>query len=410
MESHRDGDYCLDFSPDGKIIIAEVNGRLSFVDRASRRRLAMSLAMELPVYPSLAWSPRGTIVAVGHGAIVLANLGTGETTPTVSTGDGELRALTFSPDGRFLASVAGENVLKLWSFSQDLQAIRPLATLTGHSNPIQYLRFSPQGTSLASMTDDEEVKIWNVQKSEERTSLVNADGDSRHLVHVDGGGAFPGYFLNERVLALPDSSTSVGYRTWDVMTGRPGKAATADKGRRRGGFTLSRDGKKMAVIDTTWDEKRRGLTGLRVIVTSVSNPAERDVFDLNPAAEQFPGRFVFSNDGQILAGTNGRRVWLWDLNNKREMPVTAETIDWLMFCGDELLVTKGQYEISFWDLKTGQQRRRLDLSAGHSGYAHQVAFSPNGKVLATVSDEGEVFLRDARRAGCCRCCVGIKGT
>lgn len=68
-------------------------------------------------------------------------------------------ALTFSPDGRWLAAGGFDFLVRLW----DLQNPQPEPVLLrGHEFYIAALRFSPDGNWLASESNDQSVRLWNM--------------------------------------------------------------------------------------------------------------------------------------------------------------------------------------------------------------------------------------------------------
>ncbi|MEH1884279.1 WD40 repeat domain-containing protein, partial [Nostoc sp.] len=66
--------------------------------------------------------------------------------------------VSFSPDGKMLASGSAENTVKLW----DTSTGKEIKTLTGHTNSVRGVSFSPDGKMLASGSDDNTVKLWRL--------------------------------------------------------------------------------------------------------------------------------------------------------------------------------------------------------------------------------------------------------
>jgi len=70
----------------------------------------------------------------------------------------QIYRINFSPDGRFFATASWDRTVKLWNLDGDL-----LKTFTGHSNWLYGLAFSPDGQLLAAAGEDKTITIWSVE-------------------------------------------------------------------------------------------------------------------------------------------------------------------------------------------------------------------------------------------------------
>jgi WD40 repeat protein len=115
---------------------------------------------------------------------------------------------------------------------------------------------------------------------------------------------------------------------------------------------------------------------------------------------QYPGAVsavAVSKDGTLLAVSCGDQVAVWDLTTKR--PLTAcpiATTEALAFSptGSLLAVgtssVTGQPGIDLWDVSTGKAAKTLT----HEAEVRSVAFSPDGKLLATFDNRGNISVAD----------------
>ena len=81
---------------------------------------------------------------------------------------GEVRSVSFSPDGRTLASGSSDTTIKLWYLGTD----REPETLTGHQSAVSAVTFSRDGLLLVSASEDTTVKIWRRATETEVSSTV----------------------------------------------------------------------------------------------------------------------------------------------------------------------------------------------------------------------------------------------
>jgi WD40 repeat protein len=152
------------FSNDSKLVIFGEKDGVTALDVASGR--IRKTYGPLPFRPlAVAISPDGRWVAAavspdrgGTSEIHVWNAASGDKVHVIpQTARESVTTLSFSPDGRRLASAGFDLKIKLWDVETGLE----LLTLKGHSHWIWVVHFSPDGRKLLSCCGDKTVRIWD---------------------------------------------------------------------------------------------------------------------------------------------------------------------------------------------------------------------------------------------------------
>jgi len=111
---------------------------------------------------TMTFSPDGRTLATGHydGLIRLWDMNTGQKIREIETGS-VVQSLAFNRDGRLLASGGSfeDSRIRIW----DIVNANMLRELTGHENGIDHLVFSPNDQYLVSASYDGSIWMWGIR-------------------------------------------------------------------------------------------------------------------------------------------------------------------------------------------------------------------------------------------------------
>lgn len=314
---------------------------------------------------------------------------------------GLIRALQFSPDGNTLASASADHSIRLWDFAKRQRT----AILQGHLNEVNALAFSRDGQQLLSGAKDGAVHIWPVhQESGEDTlsgtwSPVGFTKDGRRFAALNREGTL-GFF---------DAKTRELDQEFTIGTGRFGPPA----------YALSANGRILAqgIGDgqiRLWQTETHRSTDLKlsegriealalspdatILITTGTNRSSLRWWELGTVPRErnvaLEGRPIhFSPDGRTLAAFQRNSIQLWDVATAtpRTNLVTETGLGpGFAFSQDGRLIATSE---GFGDTEYAFRVWRTDNAAlvgvftGHKQSIASIAFSPDGKTLASSSED-----------------------
>lgn len=209
------------FSPDGKTIASDGTreGHVRLIDiTLDEDAKPKDLFPNRPFASALALSPDGITLATGsgNGHVALWDLTLRrdwkhplEQNPSGwrplgnHAKDKLINSVSFSPDGKFLASGSQDATIKLW----EVDSGRRLGTLLGHSHVVNSVAFRPDGKMLATGSSDKTTKLWSVPDGAE---LYTLHGHSGFVTSV-------GFSSDGRILVTGGGDGSV--KLWEVSSG-----------------------------------------------------------------------------------------------------------------------------------------------------------------------------------------------
>ncbi|MBN3959447.1 serine/threonine-protein kinase [Nostoc sp. NMS8] len=210
----------------------------------------------------------------------------------------------------------------------NLNTQKLLASLSGHSQAVKSVAFSPDGQILATASDDKTIKLWQVETLKEICTLLGHSHAVKSVAFSPDG----------QILASGSWDKTI--KLWDVNTGRE--------------------------ICT--------ITGHQLQVNSVA----------------------FSPQGQLLASASyDRTIRLWQIPTRSRGAGSRGQGD--MNSAELKDYPQGAQEIPPFPLPPAPIQNRpcyslLSTLSGHAWAVLTVAFSPDGQILATGSDDNTIKL------------------
>lgn len=392
---HTEIPRVLTFSPDGQMLVAAGGDSeiLQLADKPDDERM------------------KGF-----NSSIRIWDVGTGALKKTLTGKTGWITSLIFSSDGETLASGSADGTICIWtSVTGELNPLPSSIRISSHKTGVASLSFLQDNTRLLSSSVDGTVQLWQVESGKEIVKLKGTDSSTAVGFSRDG-----------EVLASVCKDETV--QVWDVqrgeqltvLTGHAGYVNTAI-------FSPDMETLASGSVDKTvrlWDvrtgELRATLEGHAESVFSLLfSPDSSTLVSISNTSTEillwevrtgklkgtprrpsryygdYGGGFVeFAPDGKTIVSGHQTKIWLWDARTgKYRSTLTGHTnvVKAVAFSTDGKILASGSSDktVRLWDIQTGTQLLTLE---GHTDAVNAVAFSIDGKVFASGSSDKTVRL------------------
>ena len=265
---------------------------------------------------------------------------------------GVISSMCFSNDDTTLVTSSWDHSVRLWNLNDGSL----LRSLLGHGGEVWSVDFSPDGTLVASGSKDGEVRIWPTKKGSDLSTIegpwkpltFRPDGTSITAVNQSG------------VVSKIQLSTGQEIETLKVPTSSSG---------RTGRYSISVDHQSQIIAEI----KSGGMI-------SLTNFKRESTTKFETGWKQVDSVLLSPDGKSLVAFSRDKRLAWWNLEKPQEAPFRNTATFGLFSADSSTLVLRDGRFLSVFDTLTRQQRHRFPFEK--SALGSSLSLSQDGEIIA----------------------------